>query len=280
MKKTTLFLLVIVGIGIFVGRNEIGALVAAPPTPQASVPAGSVQLLPPVNTRLVLLDPTTSTDVTFREAMKALLVASVQTYVPAKPELTKDGVPPLTGLHLVVTLVGTSPLRYGAPIYSVDIPSVPELPVRADMTAVGALDPGGPYDQWKKAEAAWAAQYDAAITAAQQATTLLGGMDLELDEQSAISAGLASLSLIAPAQGGDISYLVMSDLDENRPEEAAAFNGASFLVVQPDPSGDRTRWEELFGSFSAWATANGAGPVDRVRPEAADAAVTSFIQGS
>lgn len=285
MKKAMFLLLALLAIGAFLGRDQIKSAIdprsGPQPTAQATAATTSIQLsaAPLARTRLALLDPTTSTDATFREAMKALLVADVRDYVPAKPSTTKDGVPPVVGVHLVVRLVGTSPLTYGAPIYTVDIPSVAELPARPSMTADGALDPGGPYSQWTAAASSWSTQYDVAIAAAQQASAALQGLNLEVDQYSAVTAGVASLALLAPQQG-DVAYLVMSDLDENRAQEAADFRGSPVLVVQPDPDGSEQQWSARYQAFAAWAVASGAGQIDRVRPEACDAAIKSFIQGA
>lgn len=225
------------------------------------------------------LDPTTSTDVSFRESMKSKLVAAVQTFVPPKPATTKGGVAAITGLELTVRLVGTVPLAYGQPNYEVSIPSVPELPARPDMTADGALYPDGTYDQWKSAETTWSEHYDAALAAAEEAATTLQGIDLNLDEWSAVTASVAALTLLAPAEG-DVAYLVMSDLDENQAQQPASFNGNAVHIIQPDPLGDISRWDALFQNFATWATANGAGSVERVRPEAADPVITTFIKGA
>lgn len=229
--------------------------------------------------RFALIDPTTSTDAAFKESMKAKIIAAVGSYVPVKPSDTKDGVPALAGIHLVVRLVGTVPLQYGAPDYTVDIPSVPALPSRPDMTAPGALDPGSSYSQWKDAQKHWSSKYDAALAAGQEAVTTLQGINLDLGEWSAVTSGVVSLALVAPNEG-DVAFLVMSDLDENQPQQPVALAGHPFTVVQPDPIGEIGRWDTLFTGFSLWAKANGAGEIVRVRPEASDDVIRTFIQGA
>ena len=229
--------------------------------------------------RFALIDPTTSTDVSFRQSMKDQIIAAVQSYVPAKPTESKVGVAAITGLQLTVRLVGTNSLAYGQPNVAISIPSVPELPARPDMTAPGALDPGGPYDTWKKSEAAWSAAYDAAVAAVAASVQSLQDLNVNTDEYSGIFAGTAALALLAPADG-DVAFAVLSDLDENRGAQPANFNGHPFLVVQPDPVGDINRWDGFFNTFSSWATSSGAGQITRVRPEDASAAITTFITGS
>jgi hypothetical protein len=144
-------------VGPILGAPAAAAATTTRPTTLAAVP---VQLY-----RFALIDPTTSTDSSFRESMKADIIAAVQSLVPAKPNDTKDGVPAVKGLQLTVRLVETNSLAYGQPNAAISIPSVAELPSRPNMTAPGALDPGGPYDTWKQSEAKWSAAYDAALTA-------------------------------------------------------------------------------------------------------------------
>jgi hypothetical protein len=238
---------------------------------------------PPVVTpqqhfRYALIDPTTSTDKSFRESMKADIMAAVRSYVPPKPPDPKAGVPSVTGLQLTVRLVSTDSLAYGQQSAAVSIPSVPGLPVRPDMTATGALDPGGPYDTWKKSKAEWSTAYDAAAAAAVSAVQSLDALNLNVDGWSGITAGVTALTLLAPAQG-DVQFAILSDLDENRPQQPATFNGHSILVVQPDPVGDISRWDSLFKNFSTWASASGSGTITRVRPESAVPAIATFITG-
>lgn len=228
--------------------------------------------------RFALIDPTTSTDSSFRESMKADIIAAVQGLVPAKPGDTKAGVPALTGLQLTVRLVATNSLAYGQQNAAISIPSVSELPARPDMTAPGALDPAGPYDTWKQSEAQWSTAYAAALAAQANAVETLQAINLNVDESSGITAGAAALALLAPAQG-DLAFAVMSDLDENRAQQPATFNGHPILVVQPDPIGDIGRWDSLFNNFSSWATNSGAGQINRVRPESAVPAINTFITG-
>lgn len=228
--------------------------------------------------RFALIDPTTSTDASFRQSMKDQIIAAVQSYVPPKPTEPKAGAASVVGLQLTVRLVGTNSLAYGQPNIAISIPSVPELPMRPDMTAPGALDPGGPYDTWKKSEVEWSAAYEAAIAANASAVQALQGLNVDTDEQSGILAGIAALSILAPAQG-DVAFAVLSDLDDNRGAHPVTFNGHPFLVVQPDPTGDIGRWNGLFNNFSSWASGSGAGEITRVRPEAAFTAITTFITG-
>ncbi|CAN5334010.1 hypothetical protein BH11ACT4_BH11ACT4_13100 [soil metagenome] len=229
--------------------------------------------------RFALIDPTTSTDTSFRTAMKADLISAVTGYVPDKPSDPPSGVPEVIGLELTVKLVGTDSLAYGQQTVQVSIPSVAALPARPDLTADGALDPGGPYDVWQDSAETWSDDYDAAVDAAASGLAALDSIDLDRDEWSGITAGAAALALLAPVDG-DVAFAVFSDLDENRTTQPAQFNGHPILVVQPDNVGDIGRWQALFERFSTWGTANGAGSITRVRPEAAASAINTFITES
>lgn len=294
MRKLLTILIALVAVLGWINWDRIGPVfgvqpngdpnaVTVPTTPSvrssvAPVGGANLGVLPQQRLRYVLIDPTSSTDNSFRDTMKADIISDVENYLPPKPSNSKMGVPPVTGLRLTVRIVATNSLAYGQPNVAVSISSVPELPARPDMTAAGALDPGGPYDIWKKSEAAWSAAYDAAVAETDNAAKALGELDLNVEEWSGITAGVAALALLAPAQG-DVQFAVLSDLDENRPQQPANFNGHPIFIVQPDPAGDISRWDSLFNGFSSWASASGAGAITRVRPEVAAPALSIFITG-
>lgn len=281
----TIAVLVIAVVLAWTNWDRVGPIIdpilGAQTAPDVSVTeAGPVTLgvAPEQRHRLVLIDPTTSTDVSFRESMKNDILAALQGYVPPKPTEPAVGVPALVGLQLTVRLVSTNSLAFGQENVAISIPSVPELPARPNMAAPGALDPLGPYDTWKESEAEWSSSYDTALSASAAAIEALQSLNVNTDEQSGILAGVAALALLAPTQG-DVAFAVLSDLDENRGRQPASLNGHRVLLVQPDPFGDIGRWDALFGSFSSWAAANGAGEITRVRPELASAAISTFITG-
>ena len=286
MKKflATIAFLVVIGLLGWMNWDKVAPIVGpmlgaqAAPSPTAANGPVTLGAAPEQRYRFALIDPTTSTDASFRESMKADIIAAVQSLVPTKPGDTKAGVPALTGLQLTIRLVGTNSLAYGQQNAAISIPSVSELPTRPDMTAPGELNPGGPYDTWKQSEAKWSTAYDAALAAQAAAVQTLQAINLNFDESSGITAGAAALSLLAPAKG-DVAFTVLSDLDENRPSMPAAFNGHPILVVQPDPVGDIGRWDSLFSKFSSWAVSSGAGQITRVRPEVAVPAINTFITG-
>jgi hypothetical protein len=158
------------------------------------------------------------------------------------------------------------------------VPSVSALPPRPATPAGGTFDPL-PQDQWADAAESWSAEYDAALAAVVDGVAVLEGIELDLDERSAVTETLTALTLVAPATG-DRAYLVMSDLDENEPQQPAAFAKAPVFVIQPDPYGDLRTWDALFSTFSTWATASGAASVERVRPELAPALIHTFLIGA
>jgi len=288
MKKflTTITVLAVIGLLGWMNGDKlapiVGPMLGAQGAPSVAATNGPATLsaAPEQQYRFALIDPTTSTNSSFRESMKGDIIAAVQSLVPAKPSDTKAGVPALTGLQLTVRLVATNSLAYGQQNAAISIPSISELPARPDMTAPGALDPGGPYDTWKQSEAQWSIEYDTALAARDSAVQTLQAINLNVDESesSGITAGAAALTLLAPAHG-DVAFAVMSDLDENRGQQPATFNGHPVLVVQPDPIGDIGRWDSLFNNFSSWAATSGAGQITRVRPEAAVPAINTFITG-
>jgi len=280
-KFITFIVIALVGVLTWMNWGKIVPLLSTEPDSEQTTTTAPVNIggVPDQNYRFILIDPTTSTDASFREAMKSYIVASVETYVAPKPSNTKAGVPALVGLHLTVRLVGTNSLAYGQPNVAISIPSVPQLPPRPDMTTPGATDPGGPYDSWKEAEATWSAAYDAAAAAASASAQSLQELNINTDESSGVFAGVAALTLLTPPDG-DVAFAVLSDLDDNRGAQPANFGGAPVLVVQPDPVGDINRWNALFSTFTSWAATGGSGQISRVRPEDASTAITTFIIGS
>ncbi|MEY9951018.1 hypothetical protein [Leifsonia sp. EB34] len=287
MKKILGFVLVVALLGAvaYLERDTLTALEAhltgAPaPTPSTTHSLVTLGVAPAPRLRFELIDPTTSTNASFRQAMKADTISAVGRVVPPKPADVRGGVRAVVGVQLTVRLVSTDSLSSDAPNYAVAIPSVPALPARPDPTAPGALDPEGPLDSWQKAEKSWSAYYDEALAAQSAAAVTLQSVPVDAANSvlSGITAGTAALALLAPAQG-DVAFAVLSDLDENRPRQAANFNGHPVLVVQPDPAGDESRWDTLYASFRSWAQTGGAGDITRVRPEAAVSALNTFIDG-
>ena len=280
----TIAVLAVIGLLGWMNWDKVAPIVGpmlgaqATASPAATTGSATLGVAPEQRYRFALIDPTTSTDSSFRESMKADIITAVQSLVPAKPSDTKAGVPALTGLQLTVRLVATNSLAFGQQNAAISIPSVSELAARPDMTAPGALDPGGPYDTWKQSEARWSTEYDAALAAQAGAVQTLQAINLNVDESSGITAGASALALLAPAQG-DVAFAVMSDLDETGAQQPATFNGHPVVVVQPDPIGDIGRWDSLFNTFSSWAATSGAGQITRVRPEAAVPAINTFITG-
>lgn len=283
MKRFLAILLIVAAVAVagWLNRDRIESLLGLQPSAApTAAPAISLGAVPDPRYRFALIDPSTSTDTSFRETIKALLISTVTSYVAPKPSDPSAGVPAVTGLELTVKLVGTDSLAYGQQTVQVSIPSVPELPARPNLELDGALAPNGPYDTWSAAAETWSESYDAAATAAAAGGEALAGIDLNLDEWSGITAGMAALALLAPADANlDLEFGVFSDLDENRATQPASFNGYPILAVQPDNLGDIAHWDELFSSFTAWAIGNGAGDITRVRPEAAASAISTFITG-
>lgn len=286
MKKMLIALAVLVAVAAF-GYLNLDAIAPGLRTPADDSGSGDVIPVAPEGVgpvpdpryRLVSLDVTTSTDTSFRAAMKAELVSALASYVPPKPEVTKEGVDAVAGLEVIIKLVGSDPLAYGQPHFEASIPGVGSLGPRPDMLAPGALEPGGAYDLWSEAEEQWSADYDAALAAAAEASAALDAFSIEYDEWSAITESVAALMLLAPEPPADVAVAVLSDLNENLGQQPASFAGAPIVVVQPDIAGDIAVYDSLFTNFSAWAAANGAGPVTRVRPEAAHDTIITFFGG-
>lgn len=225
----------------------------------------------------VCIDPTASTDKTFAKSILASTIHTVEDYVPAQPTETKDGVPAVSGLDLTIRLVSTRPLAYGQPYVNIQIPAVDGLPARPDMTAPGALDPGGPYLAWKESEEQWAADYQASVQAVATAVKRLGTSDLSNPGRSGVRECVAALVSVPPKYSNS-TLVVASDLGDNSFTGANPnFDAKPIVLIQPCSDGDAKKCARLQNDFTAWTANHGAGPTTATRPEDAPNTLSQLI---
>lgn len=238
-------------------------------TPKASLGTSATGLLdaPDGKSVGVCIDPTTSTDKAFAQSILTTTTAAVEHYLPTKSHETKAGVPGVPGLDLTIRLVSTRPLAYGQPYVNIQIPPVPGLPSRPDMTAPGALDPGGPYLDWKKSEQRWSVEYDVAAKATATAVKQLREVDLSNPSYSGVRECVAAVVSVPPKYA-DATLVVASDLEDNSYTGATPkFDAKPIILIQPCPDGDAKKCSRLKDDFTAWAGASGAGTTTTARAE-------------
>lgn len=212
------------------------------------------------------IDPTASTDKAFAKATLASAINAVKNYLPVKPA-TKEGVTAVPGLDLTVRLVSTRPLAYGQPYLNIQVPAVVGLPPRPDMTAPGALDPGGPYLAWKQSETQWTSDFQAAQDAIESAIKRLGEIDLANPGRSGVRECAAALVSVAPTYA-NATLIVASDLGDNSFTGAKPnFDGKPLILIQPCADGNAKHCSALQNDFIAWTSNHGAGQTSITRPE-------------
>lgn len=236
-------------------------------TPQEGTGGLTPQPAPEGKSIGLCLDPTASTDKAFARATLASAINAVKNYLPVKPATTKDGVTAVPGLDLTVRLVSTRPLAYGQPYLNIQVPAVVGLPPRPDMTAPGALDPGGPYLAWKKSEVEWTSDFQAAQEAVGSAIERLGGIDLSNPGRSGVRECAAALVSVAP-EYANATLIVASDLGDNSFTGAKPnFDGKPLILIQPCADGNARHCSDLQNDFIAWTSNHGAGQTTITRPE-------------
>lgn len=236
-------------------------------TPQQGADGLTPQPAPEGKSIGLCIDPTASTDKAFAKATLASAINAVKHYVPVKPATPKDGVTAVPGLDLTVRLVSTRPLAYGQPYLNIQIPAVVGLPPRPDMTALGALDPGGPYLAWKKSEVQWMSDFQEAKDAVSSAIKSLGEIDLSNAGRSGVRECAAALVSVAPKYA-NATLIVASDLGDNSFTGAKPnFDGKPLILIQPCADGNAKKCSGLRNDFIAWTSGHGAGQTTVTRPE-------------
>ncbi len=249
------------------GAARVAADTTSAPVPTAAPDGTSLQPAPEGHSIAACIDSTASTDAAFAESILASTTQAVQNYVPAMPTVTKDGVLAVPGLDLTIRLVSTRPLAFGQSYLNVQIPSVNGLAARPDMTALGALDPGGSYLMWKKSEEQWATDYQTAIDAEATAVKQLGTVDLTRPGRSGVRDCVAALNSVA-SKYSNVTLIVASDLGDNSFTGAnPTFAGKPMVLIQPCPDGDAKRCAGLQEKFTSWAVDHGSGSITVTRPE-------------
>ena len=262
-------------------RDRIGPLVGTSAEGAPAKPANPLALkgTADVRARAFCIDGSGSTSASFAKSIKRSIIKSVQGYVPPKPTVTKGGVDSIVGLDVTVRLVSTRPLEYGAPFYRVKVAGVDGLPPRPDMAEGGALSTGGSYETFKKLEAEWSGQYDAALSDLRKAVGTLSKIDLSRPSASGVHDCLGALASTAPATR-DLTFVVASDLQDNTDGASkVSFAGHPLVVVQACPSGAAGECSHVLRQFRTWADDRKAGDLTVVRPEVADDIINHLIEG-
>lgn len=281
MKKSIAYVAAI-SILAFVAYSSRDAIESAVGIEPESISATAPQIskrAPQSRAVQLCIDPSGSTASSFARSIKSSVLKSVAEYLPKKPTVTRTGVNGVAALDIAVRLVSSKPLAYGAPYYEVSLPTVMALPARPDMSAAGALDPGGSYEKWKDREGSWSQQYDVATAEAHAAVTTLRKIDLSQRSHSGVHDCLGALAS-TPLETSEVTYVVASDLQDNTDGESkVSFRGRPLVIIQACPSGDAGECRAVLGRFNTWAKGREAGEIKVVRPEVSGDVIRNLIEG-
>lgn len=227
------------------------------------------------------IDPTLSIEQSFAPAIRHDLATGLGGLTPPTGSpATGTKTAPRPAVSLLVREVDTTSFSSDPGPYAVQVtvPGVPGLararPLPSDRNYTADLT------SWSRAADAVAAARRTAATAVSSATATLAALPLDQSpaSNSAITACVSALLVNVPA-GGQHSYLLASDLEENvSPELEGSFNGAPLYVVQTCDSGSVSTCRDLLQHFKALMRQLHAGPITMIRPEEAAADIPQWIQ--
>ena len=224
------------------------------------------------------VDPTTSTATSFAAGVRSDLAAAVASLAPAAQQPMSQSAP---AVSLWIRQVDTTSLSSLPTPYTktVNIPGVRGL--AASEPSPGASD-------YVNAESAYSTDYNAANetrtaarTAAAKGAQAIASLPLDDNPQSrsAISACVSGLLVTVP-QVGVRSYLIASDLEENKaPQLTGSFARAPLVVIQACDSGNASFCQGNLNNFLAEMKRLQVGSVTLVRPEDAAQAISEWVHG-
>jgi hypothetical protein len=278
-----------VGHVITIGRPG-GPPVTANPTaggPQpTSASAASAVTSPAQDLTLgACIDPTASIVSSFAPVIRSDLAQAVAGLAPPAgqvPTNTLSGQGPITapqpGVNLTVRQVDTNSFSSNLGTYTrnVVVPPVPGL--AQQRPGPGPPDYLTQLRTWTAGYQAVASSRQAAREAAMAGAASIASMPLDTQAWSGISACITALLTTVPP-GGTHSYLLASDLEENRPQQlTGSFNGAPLVIIQTCDTGNVAYCQQLLETFIQAMRHLDVGPITVVRLENAAAAITQWIR--
>lgn len=275
----------VITIGRLGGPQVIANPTAGGPPPTSAAPASAVTSTAQNLTLGACIDPTASIVSSFAPAIRSDLAQAVAGLAPPAgqvPTNTVSGQGPVTtpqpGVNLTVRQVDTNSYSNNLGPYTrnVVVPPVPGL--------IEQRPEPGPQDYltqlrtWTSGYQTVASADQAAREAAAAGAASIATMPLDTLAWSGISACITVLLTTVPP-GGTHSYLLASDLEENRPQQlTGSFHGAPLVIIQTCDSGNVAYCQQLLDSFTQTMRRLDVGPITVVRPENAAAAITQWIR--
>jgi hypothetical protein len=267
-------------VGLFAARSAglldlLGSAASSASTSQ-QIAAGNAWLAPPgaPEERAGCVDQTTSSDSAFASMVLSEVADAVSEWTG--PQSSSGEVAPRPALDLTLRPVSTHSSATDQQAVHVAVPAVPGLkaPPPLDDTnyAVDKL-------AWDEAANIRAAAWQAANQESATGTAALRGLPLDHNTNSAISGCLAAAAASTPSTATR-RLLLASDLQENKAAVTGVYSGSPLLLVQSCPAGSEAGCPALARDWTARLTAQGAGPVEIVRADAATAAIKKWVMDS
>jgi hypothetical protein len=230
------------------------------------------------------IDPTLSLIPSFATGIRADLAQAVGRLAPPSAPVRTSAPPgqpvspPQAGIDLTIREVDTTSFSTTMAAYTreVRVPAVPGLAI--SRPEPGSNDYANRLRIWTQDYQTVAAARGAARTAAARASDAIGSLPLDRNGSSAISACVSALLVTVPS-GGNHSYLLASDLQENiAPQLHGSFHGAPLYVVQGCDQGNGNECAALLESFTKEMKKLDVGRVIPIRPENAARAIGNWIR--
>jgi len=230
------------------------------------------------------IDPTLSLIPSFATTIRTDLARAIASLAPpATPVDTsaQQGQPvsaPQAGINLTVREVDTTSYSSTMAAFTrnVSVPPVPGLMVSRPQP--GSNDYADQLRIWTQDYQTVTADRKLAATDASSASSTIASLPLDRNGWSAISACVSALLVTVPP-GGNHSYLLASDLQENITQQLhGSFHGAPLYVVQACDNGNGNSCAELLKSFTKEMRQLDVGQVIPIRPEDAAAAISNWIR--
>jgi len=230
------------------------------------------------------IDPTLSLIPSFATTIRTDLAQAIASLAPAATPVETSAQPgqavspPQAGINLTVREVDTTSYSSTMAAFTrnVSVPPVPGLMVSRPQP--GSSDYANQLRTWTQDYQTVTADRKLAAADAASASSTIASLPLDRNGSSAISACVSALLVTVPP-GGNHSYLLASDLQENiAPQLHGSFHGAPLYVVQACDNGNGNSCAGLLKSFTKEMRQLDVGQVISIRPEDAATAIGNWIR--
>jgi hypothetical protein len=278
-------LCLVVVIALLAGRSLLSKHTAVQPSPTGGpgqpatdVSAGGEWTLGACIDPTLSLIPSFATTIRTDLAQAVAGLAPPATPVDTSAQQGQPVSPPQAGINLTVREVDTTSYSSTMAAFTrnVSVPPIPGLMVSRPQP--GTDDYADRLRTWTQDYQTVTTDRRVAATDAASASSTIAALPLDRNGWSAISACVSALLVTVPP-GGNHSYLLASDLQENiAPQLHGSFHGAPLYIVQACDNGDGSACAGLLSNFTKEMRQLDVGQVITIRPEDAAQAIDNWIR--